>query len=94
MPKRRLISPVVCALLIGLATGSAAAPPSEGFVPVEGGLRVHYRIIGHGKETVIIPLGLRAATSTSCRRRPGQPGRGPWPGTPTAPRRRTLDGPA
>lgn len=62
MPKRRMISLVVCGFLIGLAIDSAAAPPREGFAPVEGGLRVHYRVIGHGKQTVIIPLGLSWGT--------------------------------
>ena len=57
MPKPRTICLIVCALLIGLATRLEAAAPGEGFVSVEGGLRVHYRVIGHGKQAVIIPLG-------------------------------------
>ena len=54
MPKRLMIL-VVSALLAIAAARSSAAPPREGYVPVEGGLRVHYRMIGQGRSTVIIP---------------------------------------
>jgi proline iminopeptidase len=54
MPMRRMIL-VVCALLVIPATRSSAAPPREGYVPVEGGLRLHYRVLGQGKDAVIIP---------------------------------------
>jgi proline iminopeptidase len=43
------------ALLVVLATSASAASPREGYVPVEGGLRLHYRMIGDGKDAVIIP---------------------------------------
>jgi len=45
----------VLALLVITSSRSWAAPPREGYVPVEGGLRLHYREIGQGKDTVIIP---------------------------------------
>ena len=54
MLKRRMIL-VVSAFLVIPSSRSWAAPPREGYVPVEGGPRLHYREIGHGKPTVIIP---------------------------------------
>jgi proline iminopeptidase len=54
MPKRRIVL-VLCALLTTWTARSSAAPPLEGYVPVEGGLRLHYRVIGAGRDTVIIP---------------------------------------
>ena len=54
MPKPRMILGVL-ALLVIPSSRSWAAPPREGYVPVEGGLRLHYREIGQGKDAVIIP---------------------------------------
>lgn len=54
MSKRRTIL-AVSALLVIPAARSSGAPPREGYLPVEGGLRLHYRVIGQGKDAVIIP---------------------------------------
>jgi proline iminopeptidase len=58
MAKRPGITLAVCALVGVLARGASAVPPGEGYVPVEGGLRLHYRVIGQGRDTVIIPADL------------------------------------
>jgi proline iminopeptidase len=38
-----------------LAVAVRPAASAEGYVPVEGGLRLHYRVIGHGPDTVVVP---------------------------------------
>ena len=46
---------VASAVFAVSAAPAPAAAAREGYVPVEGGLRVHYRVIGQGRDAVIIP---------------------------------------
>ena len=57
MPKRRMISVVACTLFVVLASRSSAAPPADGFVAVEEGLGLQYRVIGQGRDTGMPPFG-------------------------------------
>src|SRR5438045_6076644 len=38
-------------------TGPAAAAAEEGYIPVEGGVRLHYERIGSGKQAIVAPMG-------------------------------------
>jgi proline iminopeptidase len=54
------VKSAVAALSVLLATACASAPPApdtapQGFVTVEPGVRVAYRIVGSGPETLVVP---------------------------------------
>jgi proline iminopeptidase len=57
--KEVLVSLVVLGSLLGATTCATAPPgsepPREGFVPVESGVRLAYRIVGSGSETLVTP---------------------------------------
>lgn len=52
----------VLAVLVALAAPIAAATDvTEGTVPADDGIALHFRIVGEGKETVVVPLAAHLA---------------------------------